>query len=269
MSNIQLYNGDCFDILPTIGDGTIDAIITDLPYGVTNKASEAGKWDYPLDMDKLWEQFWRVLKPNGACVLFAQGMFTANLMVSQPTNWRYNLVWDKCRASGFLNSKRMPLRRHEDICVFYRSLPTYNVQLEDLNGREPTHKRGSGNHKETNRCYGSLKQTDTCWVENKKFPGSILSFPRPHCSGNHPTEKSVDLCRWLIRTYTNPCEVVLDVTMGSGTTLVAAKLEDRNGIGIEKEEKYFNVAKRRIEEQMSTTIQLPLFSYGGVNGQSR
>ena len=248
MSDINLIHDDCLKVLPTIHDGSVDCIITDLPYGVTNKASEAGKWDSPLPMEQMWEQFWRVLKPNGAVVLFAQGMFTAQLMMSQPKYWRYNLIWDKCRASGFLNSKRMPLRWHEDICVFYRSLPTYNVQLEDLNGRKPTHAQGRGKHEETNRCYGKLKRLQSCGVEGKKFPGFILRFPRPHCTGNHPTEKSVDLCRWLIRTYTNPGEMVLDATMGSGTTLVAAKLEDRNGIGIEKEDKYFEIAKKRIEE---------------------
>ena len=248
---IQLYNDDCLKVLPTIPDGSVDFILTDLPYGVTNKASEAGRWDCQLPMEPLWEQFWRVLKPNGAVVLFAQGMFTAQLMMSQPKYWRYNLIWDKCRASGFLNAKRMPLRYHEDICVFYRSLPTYNPQLEDLNGREPNHMQGMGKHKKTNRCYGSLERWPTAYVagvEGKKFPKSILSFPRPHCTGNHPTEKSVDLCRWLIRTYTNPGEVILDATMGSGTTMVAAALEGRRGIGIELEQKYFDVAKRRVDE---------------------
>ena len=264
---IQLHNDDCLKVMPTIPKGSVDCIITDLPYGVTNKASEAGRWDCQLPMEPLWENFWRVLKPNGACVLFAQGMFMAQLMVSQPKNWRYNLVWDKCCATGFLNSKRMPLRRHEDICVFYRSLPTYNVQLEDLNGREPSHPQGNGEHKETNRCYGkinrkfrhpnddetnrcygSVKRYTTTGIEGKKFPGSILKFPRPHGSGNHPTEKSVDLCRWLIRTYTNPGETVLDATMGSGTTMVAAFLEARNGIGIEMEKQYYDVAVSRIQK---------------------
>lgn len=260
---IQLYNDDCLKVLPTIDTGTVDCIITDLPYGVTNKASEAGKWDSPIPMEPLWEQFWRVLKPNGAVVLFAQGMFTAQLMMSQPKYWKYNLIWDKCRASGFLNAKRMPLRRHEDICVFYRSLPTYNVQLEDLNGREPTHVQGRGKHKVTNRCYGEVKRLQSCGVEGKKFPGSILKFKRPHCTGNHPTEKSVDLCRWLIRTYTNPGETVLDATMGSGTTMVAAKMEGRNGIGVEMEQKYYDVAQRRIAETPDFTPE----STSGIIGQ--
>ena len=107
MANVNLIHNDCLKVLPVIPDGHVDFILTDLPYGVTNKASEAGRWDCQLPMEPLWEQFWRVLKPNGAVVLFSQGMFTAQLMMSQPRYWRYNLVWDKCRASGFLNSKRM------------------------------------------------------------------------------------------------------------------------------------------------------------------
>jgi DNA modification methylase len=199
-------------------------------------------------MEPLWEQFWRVLKPNGACVLFAQGMFTAQLMVSQPDYWRYNLIWDKCRFSGFLNAKRMPMRNHEDICVFYRKLPTYNPQMEEIGDRPATHPQGWGKHKTTNRCYGKMSRKWTGTTYDKKFPGSILKFKRPHCTGNHPTEKSVDLCRWLIRTYTNPGETVLDATMGSGTTLVAAFLEARNGIGIEMERQYYDVAVSRIQK---------------------
>jgi DNA modification methylase len=244
----NIYLGDCLELMKSIPDGSIDMVLTDLPYGVTNKASEAGKWDSPIPMEPMWEQFLRVAKNNAAIVLFSQGMFTAQLMMSQPKLWRYNLIWDKCRASGFLNAKRMPLRYHEDICVFYRSLPTYNPQLEDLNGREPSHSQGRGNHKETNRCYGNINRLPTCGVEGKKFPKSILSFPRPHCTGNHPTEKSVDLCRWLIRSYTNPGERVLDATMGSGTTGVAAILEGREFTGIESEQKYMDVSLKRLDE---------------------
>lgn len=207
-------------------------------------------------MEPLWEQFLRVAKRNAAIVLFAQGMFTARLMTSQPKIWRYNLIWDKRRSSGFLNANRMPLRRHEDICVFYRNLPTYNVQLEDLNGREPSHMQGRGNHNDVNRCYGDVKRGDTCGVEGKKFPGSILKFPRPHCTGHHPTEKSVDLCRWLIRTFTNPGETVLDATAGSGTTAVAALQEGRGVIAIEKSEKYFNVMRDRVDTEMHTAKQI-------------
>lgn len=257
--NVNLLNGDCLELMNTIPDGSVDFILDDLPYAVTNATSEAGQWDELIPFEPMWKQFWRVLKPNGAVVLFAQGMFTAQLMMSQPKRWRYNLIWDKCRASGFLNASRMPLRYHEDICVFYRELPTYNPQLEDLNGREENHSQGDGEHKQTNRCYGDVERWNSSGIKGKKFPGSILKFPRPHCTGNHPTEKSVDLCRWLIRTYTNEGETVLDATAGSGTTAVAAILENRNVIAIEKEQKYYDVMCRRVEKAKMTPQQIELF----------
>ena len=259
---MQLYHGNCLEVLPSIPDGSIHAIITDLPYSVLSKSSEGGRWDNAIPLVPLWNQFFRVAKKNAAIVLFSQGMFTAQLMMSQPKLWRYNLIWDKCRTSGFLNSKKMPLRRHEDICNFYRSLPTYNVQMEDLNGRQASHPQGWGKHRITNRCYGKVNRVlDTGTFDfSKKFPSSILRFPRPHCTGNHPTEKSVDLCRWLIRTYTNPNEIVLDATMGSGTTGVAAVMEDRSFYGIELEKKYFDVAQRRIEDARKNPKQGELFS---------
>lgn len=246
---IDLRQGDCLCELPKLKDGSVDLILTDLPYGVLNKGNKNAQWDCQIPLDPLWEQFWRVLKPNGACVLFSQGMFTANLMVSQPRNWRYNLIWDKCRASGFLNSKKMPLRNHEDICVFYRELPTYNPQMVKAEPGKESHTRGKAQKEgaKTNQCYGSFGAVEDGDL-SMKYPGSIMKFPRPHCTGNHPTEKSVDLCRWLIRTYTNEEETVLDATMGSGTTMVAAALENRNGIGIELEQKYFDVATKRVNE---------------------
>lgn len=262
MDPATLYLGDCLQEMSRIADGSVDFICTDLPYGVLNSSSEGGAWDCQIPMEPLWEQFLRVTKKNAAIVLFSQGMFTAQLMLSNPKLWRYNLIWDKCRASGFLNANRMPLRYHEDICMFYRSLPTYNPQMEELNGREPSHPQGFGEHKKTNRCYGNVerwKTAHTPGIEGKKFPGSIIKFPRPHCTGNHPTEKSVDLCRWLIRSYTDKGETVLDATMGSGTTGVAAMLEDRKFIGIERDEKYFDIAKVRIEKAITTPRQEVLF----------
>ena len=222
-------------------------ILTDLPYNTLSRSSEGGKWDNMIPLDPLWNQFLRVAKHNAAIVLFAQGMFTAQLMMSQPKLWRYNLVWDKCRSSGFLNSQRMPLRRHEDICVFYRQLPTYNPQMVKCEPHERSHTRGNLLRQPTNRCYGDFVSTPSI-ISDEKFPGSILAFSRPHATGNHPTEKPVDLCRWLIRTYTNPGETVLDATCGSGSTGVAAALEGRGFVGIEKEDRYMTIAKRRIEE---------------------
>ena len=234
--------------MDNVEDGSVSMCLTDLPYGVLNLGNENAKWDCQIPIEPLWEHWLRVCKHNAAIVLFAQGMFTAKLMMSKPDLWRYNLIWDKKRMSGFLNSNRMPLRQHEDICVFYRQLPTYNVQMEELNGREKSHSQGCGKHKITNQCYGKVDRFLANKNYDKKFPGSILTFPRPHCTGNHPTEKSVDLCRWLIRSYTNEGETVLDCTMGSGTTGVACVFENRNFVGIERDEKYFNIAKERIEE---------------------
>lgn len=139
----NIYNGDCLDLMKEIPDKFCDAIITDLPYGCLNKDSEGGSWDVIIPFVPLWEQYERVIKDNGAIILFAQGMFTAQLMMSNPRLWRYNLIWNKCRATGFLNANRMPLRYHEDICVFYKALPTYNPQMEELNGREPNHAQGA------------------------------------------------------------------------------------------------------------------------------
>ena len=177
------------ELMNTIPDGSVDFILDDLPYAVTNAASEAGQWDELIPFGPMWEQFWRVLKPNGAVVLFAQGMFTAQLMMSQPKCWRYNLIWDKCRASGFLNANRMPLRYHEDICVFYRELPTYNPQLEDLNGREPNHFQGNGEHKKHESvlwCRKPLEDSSYCRCSRKEIPWLHTEVSSPTLHGQSP-----------------------------------------------------------------------------------
>ena len=187
-----------------IPDGMVDAVICDLPYGVLHRNNPNAQWDRMIPMEPLWEQYKRVTKPNAAIVLFAQGMFTAQLMMSNPKMWRYNLVWDKGRATGFLNANRMPLRYHEDICVFYQKLPTYNPQMEDLNGREPNHPQGHGDHVEKNSCYGKVGRINPTY-EDKKYPRSIITVKAVHCNEEqfHPTQKPIELIRYLIRTYTN------------------------------------------------------------------
>ena len=201
----KIYNVDCLVGMKDIPDKMVDCILTDLPYGVLSKSNPNAQWDSIIPLEPLWEQYERVIKDNGAIVLFAQGMFTAKLMMSNPKLWRYNLVWDKCRATGFLNANRMPLRYHEDICVFYKSLPTYNPQMEDLNGREPNHAQGNGLHDDTNRCYGTFGRTYDTGVPDKKHPRSIIRIPAIHCSEGqfHPTQKPIDLMRYLIRTYSD------------------------------------------------------------------
>ena len=259
MSQAKIHSGDCLSILPTIPDGSIDMILTDLPYGTLNKSSEGGKWDSQIPLQPLWEQFLRVSKQNAAIVLFAQGMFTARLMMSQPRYWKYNLIWRKNNPSGFLNANRMPMREHEDICVFYRQQPTFNPQMKPCSKDKVVHSRGKLNRPVTNNCYGTRVEMKSK-VRCEKCPTSVLDFPKPHHKGQHPTEKPVDLCRWLIRTYTNPDETVLDATMGSGTTGVAAIMEGRDFIGIERDEKYLEMAILRIGCSLSTPKQENLFN---------
>lgn len=147
-----IYNEDCLEGMKRIPDGSVDAIICDLPYEVLHRNNPHAQWDRIIPFEPLWKQYLRVAKDNAPILLFGQGMFTAQLMMSKPKLWRYNLVWDKCRVTGFLNANRIPLRCHEDIAVFYRSLPAYHPQYFD---GVPNHSRGNGKHKQTNQCYGS------------------------------------------------------------------------------------------------------------------
>lgn len=243
--NISLYYGDCLPFMPQIPDGSVDMICTDLPYGVLNRGSDAGKWDNAIPLEPMWNEFLRVAKENAAIVLFGQGMFSAHLMMSQPKLWKYNLIWHKNNPSGFLNANRMPLREHEDILVFYRKQPTFNPQMKPCSKEDVIHSRGNINKPFVNNCYGKRVEFPSK-VRCEKCPTSILKFNKPHYKGQHPTEKPVDLLRWLIRSYTNKGEMVLDATMGSGSCGVAAVLENRNFIGIEKDEHWFEVATNRI-----------------------
>lgn len=248
----KIYNADCLEKMKDIPDGSCDFICTDLPYSVLNKSNPHAQWDNIIPFEPLWEQYERIIKDNGAIVLFAQGMFTAQLMMSNPKLYRYSLVWDKVLKTGFLNSKKMPLRQHEDILVFYKSLPTYNPQMVKCEPHKRNHSKGNGKHREVNRCYGNYVETPTI-ISDEKFPTSIISIPKEHINGKsyHPTEKPVDLIAYLIRTYTNEGETVLDSCCGSGTTAIAAIREKRNWICIEKSEEYFNIAKKRIENELN------------------
>ena len=242
----KIYNEDCLEGMKRIPDGMVDAIITDLPYGVLNEQSEGGSWDSIIPLEPMWEQFKRVAKPNAAIVLFCQGMFTAKLMMSQPKMWRYNLIWKKGeRCSGFLNAKRMPMRNHEDIAVFYQQLPTYNPQFTK---GDKSHPRGGGNHKNTQRCYGNFKDLPLTEPTDEKYPKSVINFDRDFAKVDHPTQKPVNLLRYLILTYTNSGGVILDATIGSGTTAVAALMEKRHFIGFETNKEYFDIAQGRIDE---------------------
>ena len=239
----KIYNEDCLIGMKNIPDKSIDAIICDLPYGVLNRKNKDAQWDNIIPFEPLWEQYERIIKDNGAIVLFSSGMFTAQLMM-----WRYNLIWDKInRSTGFLNANRCPLRIHEDIVVFYKSQPTYNPQFTY---GEVNHKRGVSDVQK-NRCYGNFAVTETR-ITNKKYPTSIIRVDKEH-NGKyyHPTQKPVNLLRWIIRTFTNEGELVLDNCMGSGTTAVACIKEKRNFIGYEITKEYYDIACERIKQEQA------------------
>lgn len=237
---IDLRQGDCLELMKDIPYKSIDMILCDLPYGVTNN-----KKDIALPFNKLWEQYERVIKDDGAIVLFAQGTFYIDLVNSNRNLFRYDLVWDKVLTSGFLNAKRMPLRQHEQIAVFYKKLPTYNPQK--VKGSK-NHSKGKVKEIDVNNNYGNHSFVDNReLLGDMKNPTSIVTFSKPHPSiCVHPTQKSVELMEWLIKTYTNENDLVLDNCMGSGTCGVACVNTNRNFIGIELDEKYFGIAKSRI-----------------------
>lgn len=197
----KIYNEDCLQGMKRIDDNSIDCIICDLPYEVLNEGNPDAQWDKALPLDELWAQYKRIIKDNGAIILFGQGMFTSDLMQSNRKMWRYNLIWKKGeRISGFLNAKRMPMRNHEDIVVFYKSLPVYNPQME---WGPKSHPRGGGNHKNTQRCYGKFNDMPLTEPTNWKYPKSVLDFDRDYDKIIHPTQKPVKLIEYLVLTYTN------------------------------------------------------------------
>ena len=235
--SINLQKGDCLELMKDIPDNSIDLILCDLPYGTTQN-----KWDTVIPFEDLWAQYRRIAKKNAAIVLTASQPFTTALISSNPRDFRYCLVWDKVGTTGFQTAKVMPLRRHEDICVFYGAKPTYNPAMETRGARR---KKG-GSHTD-NGCYGQLRSTVS--FNNTYYPTSIVQVSNASKKELvHPTQKPVALMEYLVRTYTNEGETVLDNCMGSGTTGVACVNTGRNFIGIEKDSEYFKIARRRIRE---------------------
>ena len=235
---MELLNGDCLELMKNIPDKSIDMILCDLPYGTTHN-----KWDTIISFDKLWAQYKRIIKDNGAILLFSQMPFGASLIMSNPKMFRYEWIWEKNQAAGFLNAKKMPLRKHENILVFYKHLPTYNPQgLIKLD--EPIQGEGRAN-----RCGKNYGVADKSFITtHKNYPTDIITFSKD--AGYHPTQKPVALLEYLIKTYTNEGDVVLDNCMGSGSTGVACKNTNREFIGMELDEKYFKVACERLGIQV-------------------
>ena len=243
--NITLLRGDCLEILPTLADNSIDAIICDLPYGTT-----ACKWDVIIPFAPLWEQFNRVCK--GAIVLFASEPFASKLRLSNIGLYRYDWVWDKRRPTGQLNAKKQPLRQHEMILVFYDGQCTYNPQMH----HNRLNRRFVGKIDKSNKLsdnYG--KQYDyisNITEDSKSYPRSIITqtavIGNSKEKVNHPTQKPVTLLEYLIKTYTKEGDCVLDATMGSGSTMVACANTGRRGVGIELMQDYYDIAVKRVKD---------------------
>ena len=241
VSGSTFVNADCFDVFPFIEDKSIDAIICDLPYGTTSQ-----KWDIVLPFDKLWAEYERIIKPNGAIILFGKNPFTAKLILSNEKMFRYELIWEKSRAGNSMQVCKQPSAIHENILVFYKAQPTYN-DLKFKVDEKYIDKRKSINDSFYNSGHysGVMKRKAD---DGLRHPQSILPFNSVWKKGMHPTEKPIELLEWLIKSYTNECDMVLDNTMGSGTTILAAIKNNRIGIGIEKEKQYYDVAVRRASE---------------------
>jgi DNA modification methylase len=254
MKNIESYldrviEGDCLDVMKNIPSRSIDMILCDLPYGTTQN-----HWDSVIPLDKLWEQYERIIKDNGCIALTAQGVFTAKLILSNEKLFKYKIVWIKSKPTNFLNAKKQPLRKHEDICLFYKKQPTYNPQMtageaydkgvrkNQFSGSygdfKPHHVKSSGERYPIDVvCYEESIADDFVYVKTAESEGEVI----------HPTQKPIELGRYLIRTFTKPGDVVLDNACGSGSFLVAAVLEDRRYIGIEKNNDPLLFKKKKID----------------------
>lgn len=244
MTKVTLLQGDCLEIMKKIPDGSIDMVLTDPPYGTTQC-----RWDSIIPFEPMWEQLKRITKKNSAIVLMACQPFTSALVMSNPKMFRYDWVWKKNKSTGFLNAKKMPLRNKEDILVFYSSLPTYNPQKTI--GHKPVN--SFTKHTSDGETMGKTKIGWKGGGSTERYPTCVQEFNVVNQDGTsddgkfHPTQKPVALMEYLIKTYTNENETVLDFTMGSGTTGVAAIKCNRKFIGIEHNTEYFSIAKNRIE----------------------
>ncbi len=248
---MQLIHGDCLEKMKEIPDKSIDMVLCDPPYGVTKV-----KWDTVIPFEPLWEQYERIIKPNGAIVLFSTQPFTTDLICSNRKMFRYEIIWEKTQKTGFYNANKMPLKGHENILVFYKSLPTYNPQKYTVKRKDV----GRVRNKKADRCvlYGHVEAQD--WAETgQRYPHDVIHFSnwngalfgKTEKATKHPTQKPVPVLEYLIKTYTNEGDTVLDNCMGSGSTGVACVNTGRDFIGIELDDKYFQIAEKRIYDAMA------------------
>lgn len=243
-----LFEGDCLTILPTLDPHSVDLILCDLPYGTTQN-----RWDSVINLDRLWAEYRRILKPNGAVVLTSQGLFTARLILSNEGWFKYKLVWEKSKPTNFLNAKKQPLRKHEDICVFYARQPTYNPQMS----AGVPYDKGVRKDQLTG-AYGDFRPAHIRSANGDRYPTDVIYFPTAESEGEvwHPTQKPVELGRYLVRTYSNEGDVVLDNAFGSGSFLVAAAMESRRFVGIELNREASRFKTERIDYVALATRRL-------------
>lgn len=229
---MRLFNGDCLNELQHLPEASVDLLITDPPYGVTKC-----EWDKVIPLEPLWKELHRVAKASAAILIFGIEPFSSRLRLSNEDYYRYDWVWEKTHATGFLNANRQPLRAHEFISVFYRKQPTYNPQKTDGHIRKVS-SRNSLNSK----LYGKAKK-DVKYDSTERYPRSVLVFPSDkQTNALHPTQKPIELLKYFIKTYSNPGDTVLDFAMGSGSTGAAALMLDRDFVGIEQNRTFFNTA---------------------------
>lgn len=239
---VILMNGDCLEKMALLPDNSVDMVLTDPPYGITEC-----KWDSVVPLEPMWKELKRVCKINGAIVMTSSQPFTSVLITSNLKMYRYNWVWDKGYSTGFANANKMPLRGFEDVCVFYSKLPTYNPQgLIEIEPKQRVRSSGGA---------GEVMGKNGRTLEGKEYVSTYTNYPNGFIKTKkektlHPTGKPVSLMEYLIRTYTNKGETVLDFTMGSGTTGEACVNQERNFIGIERNEEYFQVASNRIQNRI-------------------
>ena len=240
METNKIYQGNCLELMKQIEENSVNLILCDLPYGVTKNPD-----DKVIDLIRLWEQYKRIIKDDGIIVLTAQQPFTTDLINSNREMFKYELIWDKQLTSGFLNANKQPLRSHENILVFYKRFGTYNPQK--VKG-EKSHSKGFMKT-DKNKNYGKYGKVDnTDILGNLKHPKSIISFMKPHPSkANHPTEKPVELAEWIIKTYSNEGDLILDNCIGSGWTGIASKKLKRDFIGIDIKKEFVDISNKRLQ----------------------
>ena len=239
---VKLLQGDCLELMKDIPDGSVDMILADLPYGTT-----ACKWDEIIPFEPLWEQYERITKDNGAIVLTATQPFTSALVMSKPALFSHSWVWEKTKATNYVQARKKPMKYHEDIVVFAKKQHIYNPQMRK--GFKPYKKVQRENYDKDGAVFKDTREPGSVSVSSgERFPSTVIKFGNPNNKSIHPTQKPVALFEYLIKTYTNKGDTVLDNVMGSGTTGVACKNLNRNFIGIELDEGYFKIATERINE---------------------